>query len=281
MATTSQTVRAFPYPLLEPGNLSFPDGEYAPELQVLGDGSVSIEHNLSGVPLIQYMLDERQAVQACVFSVPITGYRRLFISDSAGSSQTIKWDNDWVGEPPFLHPLILCSETVTHKLKESDGVHQTWAGQTLIFEKGAKIALGPHYRLVSSLQSLLSIDLDEQLSSGQIKVMECSEGGFTFKVGVAQDLHAFLKNNQKQGGKHYHQCRSIYTHAVSSCFSLLHRSYKEEGDWAYYRNLQSLAEEMERQGLGTWSDDNFCAEEAATKIYRHVVPPEEDDGQDV
>ena len=272
MPSASQAIRMFAYPLLEAGNLSFPEGDYAPQLQATADGYVDLEHKISGAPLIESMLTRKLAVCACVFAVPITGYRRLLVADTL--KQKIEWEHGWVGEPPYFHPLILCSEKVTHILKKSDGVHETWVGQKAIFEKGAKIALGPHFRLKSSLQSLLSIEMDERLGKGQMKVEACTEGGFFFRVGVADDLHAFLMRNQSGTSEHYAQCRSIYTHAVSSCFEVLKREYGDGDDWQAFPNLQALAGEMDKKGVDSWAEDDFCAEEAATKMYPHVVRAE-------
>ena len=279
MPKPSDTVRFYPYPLLEEGNLSFPEGSYVPEATRTEDGFVSIEHRISGAPLIDELLDNGQATRACAFAVPITGHRQMFLAD--GTAQKIEWDEQWLGEPPFFLPLVVCNQTNQRTLKESDGVHPIWIGQKVTFERGAKIAIGEHMRPTSSLQSLLSIEVDENLGPGEMRVAESTERGFYFRVQVAKDIHVLLNTNSKPDSSHYWQCRSIYTHAVSSCFAILAKGYKHEDDWQEHPNLIALANHLERHELPIWTGKEFSPEETATKLHPHLVPPRDEDLADV
>ncbi len=277
MPSIADIVRVFPHPVLEEGNLSFPNGEYAPELQIGTDGySAVVRHIVREAPFIERLVERKQAVCSCTVSIPITGYRRLFGAD--GLEQKIKLDDAQLGEPPILCPLIVCREEVRHTLSREDGVHQMWVNKEIRLEKGAKLAIGPAYRMMSSLQSLLSIEKDNSLQPGQIHVSSCSENGFYFNVRMASDLYAFV---QKPGGEaRYFHRSSILTHACSSCFALLAKESRdnEEGEegWRSYANLRALAAEMESKGLNIWNTEDFSPEEAATAMWPHRIPGQEE-----
>ena len=277
MPTHSDIVRAFPFPVLEEGNLSFPEGEYAPDIKRndKDDYSIRIYHKVTMAPLVERLIKDGRAACCCTVSIPITGYRKLF-SSGDNFEQEVIWDPDWVGEPPVLCPLIVCNETTNVTLGKEDGVHDLWVGLDVSFRKGAKIAIGPTLRPVSSMQSLLSIDRDESLGSGQLHIQPCPENGFYFSVKVASDLYIFLQN--PGGGDHIKHRRSILIHAVSSCFALLNKEYKSENDengdegWQSYSNLRALAVEMESKEMTRWSDESFHPEVAATTLFPYLIP---------
>ena len=277
MSNIADAVRVFPHPVLEEGNLSFPNGDYKPEIQISTDGySAVVCHIVRQAPFIERLVERKQAVCACVVSIPITGYRRLFRND--GFEQKIKWEEAQLGEPPIFCPLIVCREAVQHTLTKEDGVHQMWVDKKIQLEKGAKLAIGPAYRMTSSLQSLLSIENDESLQPGQIHVSGCSEDGFYFKVRMASDLYNFIQ--KPEGEARYYHRSSILTHACSSCFALLAKDYRnneeiEEG-WNSYANLRALASEMESKGLDIWDTDDFSPEKAATAMWPHRIPSQEE-----
>ena len=281
MPTHSYVVRSFPFPVLEEGNLSFPGGEYAPEIKTNKNEecSATINHRVTKAPFVEQLVDGGRATCCCTVSIPVTGYRMLF--DAAdGFEQTIQWDPQWVGEPPVLRPLIVCNESTSHTFNKNDGVHDLWVGREIAYNKGAKIAIGPALRPVSSLQSLLSVEKDETLDPGCLRVDACPDQGFYFCVKVASNIYRFLQN--PGGGDLNKHSHSILIHAVSSCFALLSNDYQNEdganGDgvgWGEYSNLSALAGDMESKDLPHWSEDNFHPEEAATALYPHLVPTAE------
>ena len=283
MPTQSEVVRSFPFPVLEAGNLSFPDGDYAPEIKTNENDeySVTIQHRVTGAPFIERMVVAETAICCCTVSIPVTGYRKLFAS-TGGIEQTVKWDPELVGEPPVIRPLIVCQETKSHIFKKEDGVHNLWVGQNITFNKGAKIALGPALRPVSSLESLLSIEKDVNLAPGQLRIEACPDQGFYFIVNVASDLFYFL--HKPEGDDRNKHSMSILIHAVSSCFSMLRKDYPNEngeddngGGWGEYSNLRALAGDMENKNILLWDDDNFRPEVAATAMYPHLVPKSEEE----
>ena len=275
MQNLSEIVRSFPYPVLEEGNLSFPEGEYFPLIKLENDCTATISHKVENAPLINSFLGKGTAAYCCAVSIPKTGYRKLFNSNDP--NQKIEWESEWVGEPPVLRPCIVCVEEIIQKLNEADGVHNMWIDKETTFQKGAKLAIGPDYRPKSSMESLLSFSNDEELEPGKMRIETCSDQGFYFNVKVASDLYYFLNN--PGGDERNKHCRSIKIHAASSCFSRLAREYNperkdEDSDetWRSYSNLLALAGEMEKNKLPLWDEPGFRPEEAATALYPHLIP---------
>jgi hypothetical protein len=271
---SSDFVRAFPYPVWEEGNLSFPHGSYQPKIRVRSDGySAEVEHELSGMPLIEQMLSTEHAAYVCSISVPITSYRSIEVS-TTGHRHTVVWNKDHVGEPPYLRPFIACLRRFEHTLKKADGVSEAWHGKRIRMEKGARLVLGPFFRTASSLQHLLSVVRDPNLKAGTLRLEPASNDGFYFRVHVAEDLFAFIQ--RPADDSELRHSRSILTHAISCCFEHLRKQYGDDGDgddgWRSFRNLVALAEEMERKDLKIWNDPDFSPEQAATALHPHRVP---------
>lgn len=269
-------VRCLPYPVLEDGNLSYPRGDYEVDAKPQDDGtSAIIHHTIRDAPFLDRILQQGQAKYGCLVSVPLTGYRKLDLSDNA--YQQVSWDISVVGEPPMLRPLILSVSEISCRFKPEDGVAEAWQGQNITFPRGARLALSRYFRPSSSLHELLDVRKAD-LPSGSFKVKACSEEGFYFQVLVASDLFPFLQN----AGEHKNHRDSLLTHVTSRCFEILkEEAPKEEGDdeegpawWEKYPNLSALAEELRRKNLPVWDDGDFFADEVATKLYPHRPPLE-------
>lgn len=275
----SDSVRAFPWPVLEPGNGSFPEGEYGLEEAKSSKGALEITHHLAGAPLIERLLQEGKAKYACVVSSPVSSYRELHLSPI--KTHTIEWKRDDLGEPPLFTPMILCARECTLSLDSAaDGVSAAWDGMDVRITEGARLAIGTVFRLKSSLLQLLSFREDPELPSGTFYAETSSEGGFSFVVYTSSDL---LKQIQIRSGPSYELRRRFMTNAVTACFALLQRDYIERGkdaeedEISQDRNLELLMEHLEREGLGNWTDENFRPEEAASKLYPYHMLQEEDD----
>ena len=270
MANSADAVRSFPWPVLEDGNLSFPDGKYEPEVDLGDDGhSASITHRITGAPLVERLVSEGAATFACTVSVPITGFRKLLTSD--GIAQRVTWDTEQVGEPPYLRPVVLCTRNTELTIKPEDGTSSAWVGKTIQLPKGAKLVFGPFIRPASALHNLLHVELDNGLQPGQLEIEASSNDGFYFKIRVAENLFHFLR---QRGGEHSLQRRSILVHAVSCCFEWLRKEYGGESneDWQAHQNLKALASEMEGKGIPLWTDEGFIPEKAATRWEPHRLP---------
>lgn len=266
----TESVKAYLYPIMEEGNLSYPEGSYEHDFAPgKNPCSVVLTHKLLRCPFLEKWLEKGRAEFACAVSIPKAGYRR--VHTSSDNVQEIQWSEDDLGEPPYFRPFIVATEPIKGKLTKEDGVSEEWVSHEVDIKKGAKIGFGPLYRMASSLQHLLSVHLDEELDDGALCIEECTEDGYYFKVFVAADLHRFLR----YPGEHPMHRMSIFTHIVSSCFKLLHDRYtsnREGEDWNNFSNLRALQKMFEQNEVEMWDSDNFSPDEAATKLYPHCPP---------
>lgn len=278
MVQFGEVSRSIPYPVLEDGNLSYPEGQY--QVSIVPDGNVSVvvDHQLQGAPFINRQLVQDKCRFGCLVSVPLTGYRKLELSKDP--RQVVQWDIDVIGEPPMLRPIVVTIEEFTCKLDSSDGVNEAWRNRTITFPKGARLALRGYLKAFSSLNQLLEIVKDPNLPAGSLEVQPCSEEGYYFKVKVATDLFSFIQDHR---GYQLHR-GSILTHIASRCFEILKQNYgpahddnEDEGNWRQFRNLLALSELLEQNDLSIWDEDEFSPEKVATRLYPHKLPEQDSD----
>ncbi len=260
---TSNAIRSHDHPMLEAGNLSFPDGRYLLDFAVGADrSSYVITHQIEGAPLILSLLEEEKALYACIVSSPISSYRETHTSKSP--KHEVSWNVDDLGEAPMFTPTVLCTEAKDITLSTArDGVHPIWDDQAVSLHKGSRLALGSVIQLESSILHLLSFHKDPALDEGRFKVELASEP-FRFRVDLSPGLHRFLRYPGSEG---HH---NIMTHVVTACLARLQKDYpRDDGDtgWRSHRNLIALADYLEQRELGHWSDDTFRPEEVATALY--------------
>ncbi len=260
---TSNAIRSHDHPMLESGNLSFPEGRYLLDLQP-GEGRSSyvITHRIEGAPLISRLLAEQKALYACIVSSPISSYRETHTSKNP--RHEVGWNADDLGEAPLFTPAILSSEPQELTLSTGrDGVHLIWDNQPVALHKGSRLALGSVIQLESSILNLLSFHEDPRLGEGQIAVEHETEP-FRFRVNLHPALHRFLRFP----GSNFHH--NLMTHIVTACFARLQRdATDDDGDsgWKSHRNLIALADYLELKGLDHWSDEGFRPETVATALY--------------
>ena len=265
---TSNAIRSHDHPMLESGNLSFPEGRYLLDFHPGSDrSSWVITHRIEGAPLISGLLEEQKAQYACIVSSPISSYRETHTSRSP--RHEVRWNADDLGEAPLFTPVILCSEARTIALSAArDGVHLIWDNQTVTLQKGSRLALGSVIQLESSILHLLSFHEDARLDEGQFGVERETEP-FRFRVNLHPALHRFL---QFPGSNVHH---NLMTHIVTACLARLQRDDAEDdGDsgWRSHRNLIALADYLQHKGLDHWSDENFSPEKVATALYPIRLP---------
>lgn len=274
--SSSSTARSFGFPVLESGNLSFPNGRYIVRFQP-GDDlcSFNLIHQINGAPLITNLLGKRLAKYVCAVSSPMSSYRRMHISDTP--SQNISWNPDDLGEPPLFTPMIVASGDCELLLDgRRDGVHLLWQDECIRLVEGNRLALGQVIQLKSSILHLLSFHADDKLDNGTFRVNSETEQGFRFRVDIHPSLHRFLRYRSEERIREH-----ILTHIVTACLALLQKDFREdnddEGGWRSYRNLHALSGFLENKGLAHWADEDFRPEEIATKLYPHNIPQGEEE----
>ena len=277
---TSNAIRSHDHPMLESGNLSFPEGRYLLDLQPGEDrSSYVITHRVEGAPLISMLLEAGKAQYACIVSSPISSYRKTHTSKEA--RHEVRWNADNLGEAPLFTPAILCSGFQAMTLSaERDGVHLIWDNQAVSLHKGSRLALGSVIQLESSILHLLSFHEDARVEEGRF-VVERETEPFRFRVRLHSSLHRFLRFP----GSHFHH--NLMTHVVTACLARLQRDDAEDdGDsgWKTHRNLLALADYLQHKGLDRWDHEGFRPEEVATALYPlklpEGTPTEGEEGQD-
>ena len=274
----SNAIRSHGFPVLEAGNISYPNGRYALDFEPGSDRTAFVlRHRIEGAPLISRLLSEGKARYVCAVSSPVSSYRRTHVSHT--ESHRILWDENDLGEPPLFTPMIVSVSACDLMLSEErDGVHGIWDQQLVAIETGSRLALGHVIQLRSSILQLLSLQIRKDLGNGEFYVDPLTEQGFQFRVNLSSDLHRFLQVPRK-GGIRGH----VMTHIVSACLALLKREFsddnEEEGGWKSHRNLRAFADHLESKGLPHWNDEDFRPDWVATKLHPHILPkdPEGDE----
>ena len=264
--------RAFPWPVLEAGNNSFPSGIYTVTCSDKEVGkSFDLRHGLRGAALLDQWLEQGRLDYVCTVAAPRSMYRMLHKSDAP--EQLIAWQQQDLGEYPMFTPMIMARENIQHTVNAiSDGLNRVWDGRELLVPKGGRVAVGYTFKFKSGISGILDFNLDEGLGPGQFRVQPSNEDGFKFKVYLASDLYQHLRYRRDEiAGK------NIMVHVVSAALSVLQRDYsgddEEEGEgWRSYRSLLGLADLLEQKGIPHWSDDDFQAELAATGLHPHTIP---------
>ena len=273
----TSSFHSLPYPSLEEGNVSYPNGVYEGVAQSLGDADgVRITHNLESAGFIEKQIARGTAEFACLLSVPNTGHRELCRSRT--KDQDVNWDMGVVGEPPIVRPVIVAVKEFEHTFTDSDDVAEIWVGKKVRIPKGARLARDTFLRSQApSMRSLLRVVKDENLPAGTFETRATHENGFMFVVRVAPDLQAFLANP----GLNDLLRASIGAHMVTSCLALLRQTFGTSGEGANYMeysNLKMLAGMLENLNMPIWTDDDFKPDLAATALHPIVLPTSHSEG---
>ena len=279
LSGASNAIGSHSHPMLESGNLSFPNGKYSVEFQPIANGpGFHVAHHIEGAPLIPRLIEEGSAEYACIVSSPLSSYRKIHRSSKL--RHEIGWNADDIGEPPLFTPLVVCVRPCELILDAGrDGVHDIWHGQKIIFEAGSRIAVGNVVQLTTSIVQLLSLHSDENLSPGQFEVAIRSEP-FGFRVNLHPELHRFIQYSSDNNTRN-----NVMVHVVTACLSSLQRDYaKDDGEsgWKSSRNLLAFSEFIKSKDLSDWTDDEFRPEKVATALYPLTIPiaGKSDDSED-
>ncbi|MCY4260399.1 MAG: hypothetical protein OXC91_09075 [Rhodobacteraceae bacterium] len=266
----ANSVGSHGHPILETGNLAFPEGRYFVSLEQDPRSMVlQVSHRLKDAPLLDRLIHERKAQFACIVSAPISAYRKIHLSSV--SRQEVDCDISNLGEPPLLTPAILCVCDTDIVLDSGrDGLHPIWDGRRVELKVGSRIAVGNVIQFVASITHLLSLHSDENMHCGGFAI-EIESEPFGFRANLHPDLHVFLR--YRTGPLRDH----LMIHIVTACLARLQQDYSEhygdgEAEKGFCRQLEALGDLLESKGLPHWSDEAFRPERVATALYPINVP---------
>ena len=268
-------IKSFPFPVLSSSNMDYAEGEYEAVVARADDcGVVVASHQLHGENMIAGLLRQRKAAFACVVSLPSTMYRRVFVSDVAGTEHRQKIDysesghglREFAMEPPMFRPIVLATEAIEKTIGDGDGLDSFWSGAAVSIPAGGIIAYGNWQRFKGAMGGLLVIHLDPELLKGEMRINPDTSGGFKFQVFV--DRHLF-KNLESPAEGHSAHRRSVLTHALSDGFHILQNEFAEDS-WREHINLRLVAETLKQNDILHWSEEGFSPASAATRLYPHI-----------
>ena len=277
-------IKSFPFPVLSPDSMDYAAGEYEAGIARTDNGGVVVvRHHLHGENLIARLLQEGKAAFACIVSLPTTMYRRVFVSDTAATTdrQQINYSEaghglrEFAVESPMFRPIVLVKETIEKTVSDGDGLDSLWSDAAVSIPEGGIIAYGDWQRFRGAMGGLLVVNRDNALPKGEMRIRPDHDGGFRFQVFV--DEHLFKNLDTPPDGHGGHR-RSVLTHALSDGFRLLQKDFSD--NWKDYTNLRLVADKLAQSGIAHWGDEEFSPAEAATRLYPHIFAETGEDGGD-
>lgn len=272
--------RALPFPVLSDASICYVDRvSYRASVSRKAEGDILVEHRLSGGGLVASLVNDGRAKFACIVSVPMTMFRKVYRLDGDGevvAMQRIPCDEGELSGTPKLRPIVVCAEKIPPvTVVESHGLDPFYAGEHVQFPDGAIIADGG-WQDFKGHGDILRIRKGDGLEPGTFQVTISEQDGFYFLVHAAPDLFRFLQNPNGQN----EYCMSVMTHAFSSGLSQLRDNAQLRANWENYQSLQILHRDLEARGLKTWEDPEFSPELAATTIHPYTRMSEEHSDDD-
>ena len=273
---TKPEIKSFPFPVLSPHSIDYNDGtKYSAKIAGNpGANAVRVRHNLVGDSLVSHLLRDGMAAFACIVCTPSTMYRHIFVADSRAQDCLQEVDYSEAGhggdggavESPMFRPVILMKEAIVKKAEKSAGLGELWTGNTVEFPNGAIIAFDYWARFGGEGGGLLIIERSADLADGQVEVSAAITAGFHFRVQVGGGLYDKLQSPER----HARHRAGVFTCALKAAFQILKNEYRGKSNWREYINLRLVADKLEREGAGHWSDSKFSPELAAEILYPHI-----------
>ena len=170
-----------------------------------------------------------------------------------------------------LLPFILLLEEKEIQVSENKayGLNEIWWGDSLSFHKYSKIAHFPPFKVRDddSMISPFTGRLDKNLKKGELWVEFMAYETAPFIVSCAEDVFYFLR---RQGDNELKT--AIENQILVSSFAEIRQHYQKHGDYGSSELLDVLKENMEEQGLESWTEDGFNASYAAMKLNPFKIP---------
>lgn len=260
------------FPVLASDRLDYVESAYdvAVSRAPKGDG-MTVRHRISGRNLVASLLKDLHATFAVEVSSPYATFREVRHAEAHGdveTVQTVTWESEDVIPPVYVRPLVIATVAEPNRivLNGEHGVHEVWRGVEVELVPGAILAADQFWRAMSTWQSLIRLVSNDELSQGTYQVTISSGEGFHFKVEMHPELFATMVN---PGDSHHHHCQSILTACLSRGLELVRQEYAGKSEqWRESPVLRALHDKLEKQGLGTWDDEEFHPDLVATQLKR-------------
>ena len=237
-----------------------------------GDTGLAVGHNVSGQNLVAEYLRGGMASFAVEVASPYATYREVRVAGQTGvreAVQEVAWNADDVVPPVYVRPMVVATIEKPRRLRLNGkhGVHEVWKGVAVELLGGTILAHDRFWRASSTWQSLIRLVSNEDgtLSAGTYRVETSTSEGFHFRVQMHPELYARMISPEDR--RTYLHGQSILTGCLARGLELVKEEFGANGRWREeYPVLRALHEMLDEKGLPTWEDDDFPADEVASKL---------------
>ena len=256
------------YPILARDRLDYTDGAYEVNVKRAPNGdAMEIHHVVSGRNLVTQLLKQSKAAFAVEVTAPYATYRRIETAERTGKvefTQQVSWDADDIVPPVYVRPQVvsMAPQPVKIRLNGAHGVHEVWQRQSVEIQAGAILAIDQFWRTQSTWQSLIRLAADDAFPEGSYRVEAVTGDGFHFKVR----MHPSLFQKMVNPGDDRQHCDSVLTGCLSRGLEIIRKEFGTGDGWKEYPVLRALHQKLEQNGTSTWDDEDFAADEAATRL---------------
>ena len=258
------------FPVLARDRLDYSGGAYEVIVnRAASRDGMAVTHAVTGQNLVTTLLKQSKAVFAVEVSSPYATYRRTHAAEANGKAefiQQVSWSLREVVPPVYVRPLVLAVHPKSAKiqLNGQHGVHKVWQGQEVEIRAGTILATDQFWRAASTWQSLIRLVSDDTLVRGSYRVEAITGEGYHFEV----HMHSSLFEKMVSPGEGFSQRDSILTACLSRGLELVREEFgsNDNQQWRQHPVLRALYDKLLQSGIETWDDQNFRADEVATRL---------------
>ena len=256
------------YPVLSQDRLDYVDGTYVTAIARLsGRNGMAVRHAVNGRNLVVALLERGEAAFAVEVSSPYATYRQIHIAKphrGAGLTQEVTWETAKIVPPVYVRPLVISAldKPISVRLNSQHGVHDLWHDVEISVAPGTILAQDQFWRTSSTMESLIRLASNDELSEGTYRVEMNTGEGLHFIIQMHPKLFAWMVNPDKLRHRD-----SILTGCLSRAFELIRADFGDGDRWREFPVLRALYKQLVDDGLGTWEDgDAFNPDEVASRL---------------